>query len=190
MKCPCPVRCNYCGAKRRRDPVGHYCPTKNCQWEHGYSTCTLNKPDEDVTMESNPAIPSSDIGGEPRPRTVDEIRRRATYSAKHWHTPMEALLANDVLQLLAAAERTEAAEWIAFADELPTNSPDAMTPVYVELWTTSQTLAKGFRLNGMMDGESWHRPREYGGFTHWRRIIGPLAAKNVGTGGAGEKVTG
>lgn len=39
QKCDCPLRCNYCGAKRRRDPVGHYCPTKNCQWQHGYSTC-------------------------------------------------------------------------------------------------------------------------------------------------------
>jgi hypothetical protein len=39
LKCQCPARCNYCGARRRRDAVGHYCPTKNCQWQHGYSTC-------------------------------------------------------------------------------------------------------------------------------------------------------
>ena len=44
-KCSCPVYCRYCGAKRRRDHVGHYCPTKNCQWEHGYKGCTFYKPE-------------------------------------------------------------------------------------------------------------------------------------------------
>jgi hypothetical protein len=39
MKCECPIYCKYCGEKRRRDFVGHYCPTKNCQWQHGFSTC-------------------------------------------------------------------------------------------------------------------------------------------------------
>jgi hypothetical protein len=29
------VRCKYCGAILRRDPVGQYCPTWNCQWEFG-----------------------------------------------------------------------------------------------------------------------------------------------------------
>src|SRR6185295_11022474 len=29
------TRCKYCGAKLRRDVVGQYCPTKNCQWGHG-----------------------------------------------------------------------------------------------------------------------------------------------------------
>ncbi len=27
--------CKYCGARLRRDSVGQYCPTKNCQWHHG-----------------------------------------------------------------------------------------------------------------------------------------------------------
>lgn len=40
---PCPSRCKYCGARRRKDSIGHYCPTKNCQWHYGYSTCTLHK---------------------------------------------------------------------------------------------------------------------------------------------------
>ncbi len=40
-KCPCPTHCKYCGNRRRRDAVGHYCPTKNCQWHHGYRCCTL-----------------------------------------------------------------------------------------------------------------------------------------------------
>lgn len=43
MKCPCPLHCRYCGRKRSRDPVGHYCKTPNCQWQHGYSTCPVSK---------------------------------------------------------------------------------------------------------------------------------------------------
>lgn len=27
--------CKYCGARLKRDPVGQYCPTENCQWRHG-----------------------------------------------------------------------------------------------------------------------------------------------------------
>jgi len=38
-KCQCPLYCKYCGAKRKRDSVGHYCPTKNCQWAQGYKDC-------------------------------------------------------------------------------------------------------------------------------------------------------
>lgn len=33
-----PIYCKYCGAKLRKDQVGPYCPTKNCQWEHGLPT--------------------------------------------------------------------------------------------------------------------------------------------------------
>lgn len=40
----CPIYCRYCGAKLRRDTVGHYCPTHSCQWQHGVATCTCNKP--------------------------------------------------------------------------------------------------------------------------------------------------
>lgn len=29
------MRCKYCGAILRRDAVGLYCPTKNCQWQYG-----------------------------------------------------------------------------------------------------------------------------------------------------------
>lgn len=28
----CPYLCRFCGARLRRDPYGHYCPTQNCQW--------------------------------------------------------------------------------------------------------------------------------------------------------------
>lgn len=49
--CECPARCKYCGAKRRRDIVGHYCPTNNCDWQHGYSTCTLYRFDEAGSVE-------------------------------------------------------------------------------------------------------------------------------------------
>jgi hypothetical protein len=40
--CSCPIYCRYCGRKRSRDHVGHYCKTPNCQWQYGYSTCTLH----------------------------------------------------------------------------------------------------------------------------------------------------
>lgn len=40
MTCNCPMYCKYCGAKLRLDAVGHYCPTRNCQWRHGVSGCT------------------------------------------------------------------------------------------------------------------------------------------------------
>lgn len=39
MKCECPNNCRYCGRRRSKDSVGHYCKTKNCQWEFAYSTC-------------------------------------------------------------------------------------------------------------------------------------------------------
>jgi len=29
------THCRYCGARLRRDPTGQYCPTRNCQWQHG-----------------------------------------------------------------------------------------------------------------------------------------------------------
>jgi hypothetical protein len=39
-KCACPTHCKFCGARRRRDYDGtHWCATRNCQWQHGYSTC-------------------------------------------------------------------------------------------------------------------------------------------------------
>lgn len=43
MKCECPIYCRYCGRHRSRDHVGHYCKTRNCQWQHGYLTCRLTK---------------------------------------------------------------------------------------------------------------------------------------------------
>ena len=42
-KCDCPIYCRYCGRKRSRDSVGHYCKTHNCQWRHGYSECYGNR---------------------------------------------------------------------------------------------------------------------------------------------------
>lgn len=47
-RCGCPIRCTYCGAKLTRDCVGHRCPSKNCQWEHGASTCTLHEQENDA----------------------------------------------------------------------------------------------------------------------------------------------
>ena len=40
-KCECPIHCRYCGAQLRRDHIGHYCPTQNCQWQFGVKDCTL-----------------------------------------------------------------------------------------------------------------------------------------------------
>lgn len=49
MRCPCPLHCRFCGAARRRDPVGHYCPTKNCQYQYGYAECTLHEKRQKAT---------------------------------------------------------------------------------------------------------------------------------------------
>ena len=43
MNCLCPLYCRYCGARRSLDSVGHYCKTRNCQWQHGYTTCRLKR---------------------------------------------------------------------------------------------------------------------------------------------------
>ncbi len=40
-KCGCPSRCQICGARLRRDAVGHLCPTRNCQNRHAYPGCKL-----------------------------------------------------------------------------------------------------------------------------------------------------
>lgn len=29
------THCKYCGADLLYDHIGPYCPTRNCQWEHG-----------------------------------------------------------------------------------------------------------------------------------------------------------
>lgn len=29
------LHCRYCGARLRRDHIGQYCSTRNCQWQHG-----------------------------------------------------------------------------------------------------------------------------------------------------------
>ncbi len=38
------IYCRYCGAKLKRDTVGMYCPTKNCQWS--YTGTGMSKEDE------------------------------------------------------------------------------------------------------------------------------------------------
>ena len=49
-RCACPVHCKYCGAQLRIDPMGHYCPTRNCQWSYTGSglNCTLSMTSEDT----------------------------------------------------------------------------------------------------------------------------------------------
>jgi hypothetical protein len=29
------IYCKYCGARLKKDYIGRYCPTENCQWQHG-----------------------------------------------------------------------------------------------------------------------------------------------------------
>lgn len=41
--CDCPAYCKYDGARLRRDATGHYCPTRNCQWEFGVPDCSETK---------------------------------------------------------------------------------------------------------------------------------------------------
>lgn len=38
--CKCPYRCQYCGERLKADNIGHYCPTPNCQAQHGVRGCT------------------------------------------------------------------------------------------------------------------------------------------------------
>lgn len=38
-KCNCPIYCKYCARHRSKDSTGHYCKTRNCQWQHGYPNC-------------------------------------------------------------------------------------------------------------------------------------------------------
>jgi len=29
------THCKFCGARLKKDHIGKYCPSKNCQWSHG-----------------------------------------------------------------------------------------------------------------------------------------------------------
>lgn len=40
-KCKCPIYCTYCGAKLKCDAIGHYCGTKNCQWQYSANNCMV-----------------------------------------------------------------------------------------------------------------------------------------------------
>lgn len=41
IKCQCPIYCRFCGAKLKRDIVGHYCPTDNCQEQYEVKGCVI-----------------------------------------------------------------------------------------------------------------------------------------------------
>ncbi len=49
--CDCPIYCKFCGAKLKRDSVGHYCPTVNCQWSYQGSGCPCS-----LTVERRKAV--------------------------------------------------------------------------------------------------------------------------------------
>lgn len=59
-KHPCSIYCIYCGAKRRRDIVGHYCPTRNCQWQYGFSTCPVSREKKEEPEEPKAEEQSED----------------------------------------------------------------------------------------------------------------------------------
>ena len=40
-KCGCPIYCRFCGAKLKKDYVGHYCGTSNCQCCYGVDKCVI-----------------------------------------------------------------------------------------------------------------------------------------------------
>lgn len=52
-KCSCPIYCKYCGAKLKKDLIGHYCGTRNCNWEYGIDSCTDY---EEVTKNNQSVI--------------------------------------------------------------------------------------------------------------------------------------
>ena len=45
-KCNCPIYCKFCGARLKKDNVGHYCPTDNCQWEYGVNNCVIEEEED------------------------------------------------------------------------------------------------------------------------------------------------
>lgn len=34
--------CRFCGARLKKDGVGHYCPTRNCQNQYGVRECQIH----------------------------------------------------------------------------------------------------------------------------------------------------
>lgn len=38
------IYCRFCGAKLKKDHIGKYCPTYNCQWQHGVPEEEEDKP--------------------------------------------------------------------------------------------------------------------------------------------------
>jgi len=46
-KCNCPIYCRFCGARLKKDRIGHYCPTYNCQWRYGIPGCTKEELERD-----------------------------------------------------------------------------------------------------------------------------------------------
>lgn len=60
-RCPCPLYCKYCGARRRRDATGHYCPTRNCQWSTGYYCCTMHTKGAGTATEADAVWTSADF---------------------------------------------------------------------------------------------------------------------------------
>lgn len=40
------IRCKYCGAKLKKDFIGYYCPTKNCDWQYGI-------PEEEIPSQNS-----------------------------------------------------------------------------------------------------------------------------------------
>lgn len=61
--CGCPTHCKYDGARLRRDAVGHYCPTRNCQWEFGVPDCMQGRAERSDAPKEPPAATVSRVTG-------------------------------------------------------------------------------------------------------------------------------
>jgi len=66
VKCNCPTHCKYCGARRKKDYIGHFCGTNNCQWEHGFKGCFAGNPAHGDSSQRSTATPDLPLKTPPR----------------------------------------------------------------------------------------------------------------------------
>jgi hypothetical protein len=77
--------CRFCGARLKQDSVGHYCPTKNCQYQHGVKECPVREgaqhgiPGQLYCPECQPKDPPANDAGTLTEFQRNEIIRLASY---------------------------------------------------------------------------------------------------------------
>ncbi len=77
LKCKCPIHCKYCGARRRRDSVGHYCPSAKLPIDRPCSACG----DGDTEMKYHDHEPPF---RSPRPRYPIPLNAHQLASIEIW----------------------------------------------------------------------------------------------------------